>query len=43
MELLFVIGGIGSVIVIVVSGIEDVETILGAEHDTESQQSPQAK
>jgi len=41
MEFLFVIGCIGSVIVILVSGVEDVETILGAEHETEAQ--PPAK
>ena len=43
MELLFVIGCSGSLIVIVVSGVEDIETIMGAEHEAEPQPSQAAK
>ncbi len=42
-ELLFVIGCVGSVIVIVISGVEDIETILGGEDDSEGQTAQPAK
>ena len=37
MELLFLVGCVGSLVVILISGVEDVQTLLGAEHETERQ------
>jgi hypothetical protein len=31
LEAMFVVGGVGSVIVLILSGIEDIETLMGSE------------